>query len=325
MSRKTHIILLLLAGFLLAHVKARGQNISEIAQSDPLIITGTIGTQNTYRYSSAGTEYGSPFSTMLYANMNVALYGISMPFAISYSNSNVEYNYPHLSLAFMPQYKDWTGYIGESTMAMSKYVMDMSFNGVGLEYEHNKFRTGAFYGILQKAINDDPSDPLARTPQMKRVGWGFKVGYGTKKNYIDLYLLRAYDVANSIDEKWRESLAAQENLVVGLKGCVTPFSWMSFTANAAMSVFNTDKEAPKIVTDETEDFDKIFTTNLIYQPEELFEKPWHYSCDMSKFIAYIIDTLNHDSSISDLLDPREKILNIVERYNKAQAEGKKFY
>ena len=152
MSRKTHIILLLLAGFLLAHVKARGQNISEIAQSDPLIITGTIGTQNTYRYSSAGTEYGSPFSTMLYANMNVALYGISMPFAISYSNSNVEYNYPHLSLAFMPQYKDWTGYIGESTMAMSKYVMDMSFNGVGLEYEHNKFRTGAFYGILQKAI-----------------------------------------------------------------------------------------------------------------------------------------------------------------------------
>ena len=62
MSRKTHIILLLLAGFLLAHVKARGQNISEIAQSDPLIITGTIGTQNTYRYSSAGTEYGSPFS-----------------------------------------------------------------------------------------------------------------------------------------------------------------------------------------------------------------------------------------------------------------------
>ena len=45
---------------------------------------------------------------------------------------------------------------------------------------------------------------------------------------------------------------------------------------------------------------------------------------MSKYMAYLIDTLNHDSSISDLLDPREKILNIIERYNKAQAEGKKF-
>ena len=38
----------------------------------------------------------------------------------------------------------------------------------------------------------------------------------------------------------------------------------------------------------------------------------------------MIDTLNHDSSIRDLLDPREKILNIISRYNKAREEGKKF-
>ena len=72
-------------------------------------------------------------------------------------------------------------------------------------------------------------------------------------------------------------------------------------------------------------FDKIITTNLIYQKPELKERPWYVCCGMSKYLAYLIDTLNHDSSISDLLDPREKILKIVERYNKAQAEGKKFY
>ena len=44
--------------------------------------------------------------------------------------------------------------------------------------------------------------------------------------------------------------------------------------------------------------DRIYTTNLIYQSPELLERPWHYSCDLSKFIAYIIDTLNHDSSLS---------------------------
>lgn len=71
-------------------------------------------------------------------------------------------------------------------------------------------------------------------------------------------------------------------------------------------------------------FDKIITTNLIYQKPELKERPWYVCCGMSKYLAYIIDTLNHDSSISDLLDPREKILNIVDRYNKAQAAGKKF-
>ena len=63
--------------------------------------------------------------------------------------------------------------------------------------------------------------------------------------------------------------------------------------------------------------DRIFTTNLIYQPEELLKKPWHYSCDMSKFIAYIIDTLNHDTSISDLLDPAERIWAGISKYNKA--------
>ncbi|MBQ8052723.1 MAG: ribose-phosphate pyrophosphokinase [Lachnospiraceae bacterium] len=71
-------------------------------------------------------------------------------------------------------------------------------------------------------------------------------------------------------------------------------------------------------------FDKIITTNLIYQKPELQSRPWYVCCGMSKYLAYLIDTLNHDSSISDLLDPREKILGIVERYNKARAEGTKF-
>ena len=71
-------------------------------------------------------------------------------------------------------------------------------------------------------------------------------------------------------------------------------------------------------------FDKIITTNLIYQRPELQSRPWYVCCGMSKYLAYLIDTLNHDSSISDLLDPRDKILGIIERYNKARAEGKEF-
>ena len=59
---------------------------------------------------------------------------------------------------------------------------------------------------------------------------------------------------------------------------------------------------------------KILTTNLVYQTPELLSKDWYISCDMSKYIAYIIDTLNHDSSISDLLNPNERIQNIVARY-----------
>ncbi len=60
--------------------------------------------------------------------------------------------------------------------------------------------------------------------------------------------------------------------------------------------------------------DKVLTTNLIYQTPELLQREWYVSCDMSKYIAYIIDTLNHDSSISDLLNPNERIQAIVSKY-----------
>ena len=58
---------------------------------------------------------------------------------------------------------------------------------------------------------------------------------------------------------------------------------------------------------------RVLTTNLIYQRPELLEKEWYISCDMSKYIAYIIDTLNHDSSISDLLSPSDRIHTIINR------------
>ena len=60
---------------------------------------------------------------------------------------------------------------------------------------------------------------------------------------------------------------------------------------------------------------RVLTTNLIYQTPELLTREWYISCDMSKYIAYLIDTLNHDTSISDLLNPVERIQSIVKRYN----------
>lgn len=59
--------------------------------------------------------------------------------------------------------------------------------------------------------------------------------------------------------------------------------------------------------------DRVFTTNLIYGAPELLSKDWYIRVDMSKYLSYIIDTLNHDTSISDLLDPAEKINTLIEK------------
>ena len=61
-------------------------------------------------------------------------------------------------------------------------------------------------------------------------------------------------------------------------------------------------------------FDKLLTTNLVYQSPELLEKPYYISCDMSKYIALIIDTLNHDTSVSHLLNPVDRIKRCVTNY-----------
>jgi ribose-phosphate pyrophosphokinase len=60
---------------------------------------------------------------------------------------------------------------------------------------------------------------------------------------------------------------------------------------------------------------RVLTTNLVYQVPELLTKPWYINVNMSKYIALIIDTLNHDSSISELLNPIGRIQNILKEYH----------
>ena len=78
-----------------------------------------------------------------------------------------------------------------------------------------------------------------------------------------------------------------------------------------------------LFTNGLEKFDKAFesgliyrvmTTNLVYQPEELLSKEYYINVDMSKYIALLINTLNHDSSIANLLDPSERIQKILKKY-----------
>ena len=62
--------------------------------------------------------------------------------------------------------------------------------------------------------------------------------------------------------------------------------------------------------------DRVLTTNLIYQPQEVLDAPYYISCDMSKYLAKLIDTLNHDGSISTLLDQSARIHKLIEDYQK---------
>ena len=73
-------------------------------------------------------------------------------------------------------------------------------------------------------------------------------------------------------------------------------------------------------------FDRIFTTNLIYRRPELAEKEWYTEVNMCKYVAYLIDTLNNDATISTLLNPVKRIQSLMDKHNRdlaAQAKKKK--
>ena len=65
-------------------------------------------------------------------------------------------------------------------------------------------------------------------------------------------------------------------------------------------------------------FDKIYATNLTYHTNEILSKVWYCDVNMCKYVSYIIDTINKDASISDLLNPVQKIHALVDKYNAGQ-------
>lgn len=264
MNTKRASILTVLTGPLMAALVSAQtlgfETIKTIRQSDPLIITGAIGTQSTF-YSSSSTAMASPFSTSLYGNLNISVYGVSMPFSFYFTSDNTQFSYPQFAFNLTPTYKGWTLLLGQRYMQFSPYVFSLPFNGVGIEYRgqgSNRLRFGTFYGELRKAVNDDPEDPSARRPQYRRTGWGIKLGYGSTRNYIDLFLFRAQDHRSSIDDVWYDRINPLENIAVGVNTRLEMGKHLSLTANMAGSLYSSDISAPLIETSKAEEYRNLF-------------------------------------------------------------------
>ncbi len=69
--------------------------------------------------------------------------------------------------------------------------------------------------------------------------------------------------------------------------------------------------------------DRIFCTNLVYRQPELLTREWFVEVNMCKYVSYIIDTLNHDATISELLNPVKRIHALMDKHKKQQAKQMK--
>ena len=67
--------------------------------------------------------------------------------------------------------------------------------------------------------------------------------------------------------------------------------------------------------------DRVFATNLAYRTPELLAAPWYSDVNMAKFVALLIDAINHDASLSGLMDPTEKIRKLLDKYRQGQCSS----
>lgn len=252
-------------GLLVSVLFAQGQGrirgkINEIKSSDPLTISGSVGTSLGLSYST--TMPGStPFTSSIFANLNLNIYSFNLPLSFYFVNNTTSFSYPQLPtihLGANPTWRRFRFHLGNSSMHFSNYTYSgLTFLGGGFEYQGDLFRAAAFGGLLSQATKikgyDDRSaiqqladsllglnTPQSYLPQYRRDAVGAKIGVGNSRNFIDISFLKAKDKEKSLPEEWRDSIKAQDNLAIGLSGRFAIKSFLSFTANVGASIYTAD-------------------------------------------------------------------------------------
>lgn len=259
----THLLLPVL--FVLCIGVANGQSsirnrINSIKNADPFAISGTVGAGLGLSYNS-NYPASTPFSSTIYASMNLSFYSFELPFSFYFTNNTTSFSYPQLPtfhLGFMPTWRNWKFHIGSSSMHFSNYTYSgLTFIGAGVEYQGKLFRMATFGGLLNRATKikgyDDRNavqqladsllglnTPQSTLPQYRREAVGLKIGVGNERNYIDISFLKAKDRISTLPEEWRDTIAPQDNLVIGLSGRFAIKRWFAFTANLGASLYNPD-------------------------------------------------------------------------------------
>jgi len=228
-------------------LSAYAQRLDAIGTEQPLKVTGGISLEQV-AYFSSGLAEGrrDPYNFFLSGNLNMDIYGWSVPFSFNYSNqSRVAFQQPFNQYGLTPTYKWITGHLGYSSMNFSSYTLaGHLFNGVGVDLAPpGNFRFSAMYGRLQKAVE---ADTVHRDiePAYKRMGYGFKASWSKQRDNIDLVLFRAKDDAGSIaplPEGY--TLTPQENIAFGVNVSKQLFSRLLINAEIAWSLLTRDTRA----------------------------------------------------------------------------------
>ena len=262
----------------------QAQELSDLKNVKPFDINGSIGL-NTSFYSVSGIpERQAPFAYGINANATLTVYGISMPFSLTWYNNNKKgsFSQPFNQFGISPTYKWLTLHLGYRNLTFSEFTLNgYTFLGAGLEARPGKLRLGAVYG----KFNQNSTYDLAMAdsmPKLTRTGWAAKVGYGTESRFIDLSVVRIGDNTKHFDSlAFKPGMPTPEqNIAFGLTSrfAFTPELMFTFDGSYSFYTKNRLELAPDSISDGwlrlanglitvngTTSYFKAFKTSLSYR------------------------------------------------------------
>ncbi len=227
------------------------QNLENIGKGEAISVSGGVNASGIFYQASGIEDRRNPFNYFLSGNLNFNLYGWSIPLSFSYSDQNSQFQQPFNQYGLSPNYKWLTLHAGYRSMTFSNYTVNGHlFLGGGFDaIPNDRLKISAFYGRLQKAVEEDTTN-FNNTPMYKRMGGGVKVTLGDQTNFVDLIIFKAKDDPTSLSQMPTSTMIApEENLVLGFNFGTKLFDKLILTGEVASSALTRDLNTENVSVD----------------------------------------------------------------------------
>jgi hypothetical protein len=237
---------LVLLGLVVAF-NCNAQDLSNIGNAKPFTISGGINANSVF-YHANGEQRRDPFNYFLSGNLNMSVYGWSVPVSFSYSNQEASFRQPFSRYGLSPSYKKITFHLGYRSMSFSNYSLNGHvFLGGGVDFTvTERIKVSACYGEFQKAVRLDTSN-VNSVPAFQRMGGGVKVTLGSAKNNVDLILFKAVDqISSNADVLLNNEITPEENLVLGANVNLSVGERLVLKSEISTSALSSDVQADEV-------------------------------------------------------------------------------
>lgn len=231
------------------------QNLENLKDQDVASFSGSVQFSSQFYRTNQLALSREPLSYVLSGSPTISIYGISIPFNFTYSNSDLNYQHPFNQYGIAPSYKWAKALIGYNSVSYSKYVLrGLRIKGVGVELNPGKFRMAAFRGTLRKAVDYD-LEPTGigdfnynTIPAYHQSGYGIKLGFGSSRSYIDLSILKAKDNPESImvPDSINNPLPIEGNTAIGLSSQIKFSKHVTLKIELGLTAFTNNQEADSV-------------------------------------------------------------------------------